>query len=323
MSFIPFNDSNLVTISILQLNLDGTVEVMHPEGTIKTYPLDQLTRLYDGIDQLEEDIYDQEGNEQAPFGEEVWAMEDGVWRPTTLDSEDGWVDDEDEEESTGMIVADTDHATDGDDAVDLDAMDIDITGWGEANGPGPSPPIISPSSPSQSSFWSELAEEAAVTNNLPTNGTENATHMVYTPTSTSPSSPMRNTILPPTQNRSTSTTPMINMEISPAVSGASSLSKEYVFKDKLENNVNGIVDAGNATGLHTTKEIAKSEPTEELTWKRFDILPCAPPDHAFYSSPPAQPAKSFLNRLNREYRALASSLPGVSFSLVLSLWRRF
>jgi len=44
-------------------------------------------------------------------------------------------------------------------------------------------------------------------------------------------------------------------------------------------------------------------------WKRFDILPSAPVDHAFYSSTPATPSRVFLSRINREYRALANSLP--------------
>jgi ubiquitin-conjugating enzyme E2 O len=44
-------------------------------------------------------------------------------------------------------------------------------------------------------------------------------------------------------------------------------------------------------------------------WKRFDVLASAPPDHAFYSSPPANPSKAFLGRLTKEYRVLASSLP--------------
>lgn len=49
---------------------------------------------------------------------------------------------------------------------------------------------------------------------------------------------------------------------------------------------------------------------EEIQWKRFEILPSAPPDHAFFSSSPALPSKSFLGRLSREYRVLTSSLPG-------------
>ena len=50
---------------------------------------------------------------------------------------------------------------------------------------------------------------------------------------------------------------------------------------------------------------------EELTWKRFDLLSCAPHDHAYLSSVPSQPSKSFLGRLTKEYRILSSSLPGV------------
>jgi ubiquitin-conjugating enzyme E2 O len=42
----------------------------------------------------------------------------------------------------------------------------------------------------------------------------------------------------------------------------------------------------------------------------FRILASAPADHAFYTSPPAQPSKSFLSRLRKEYKVLDSSLPG-------------
>lgn len=47
-----------------------------------------------------------------------------------------------------------------------------------------------------------------------------------------------------------------------------------------------------------------------MAWNRFEILSAAPLDHAFISSPPAQPSKSFLSRLTKEYRILSSSLPG-------------
>lgn len=50
---------------------------------------------------------------------------------------------------------------------------------------------------------------------------------------------------------------------------------------------------------------------EDFTWRRFDILPCAPADHAFYTTPRNQPSKAFLARLTKEYRALSTSLPGV------------
>lgn len=51
---------------------------------------------------------------------------------------------------------------------------------------------------------------------------------------------------------------------------------------------------------------------EGENWKRFDVLASAPVDHAFYSSTPAAPSRAFLSRINREYRALADSLPGMS-----------
>jgi ubiquitin-conjugating enzyme E2 O len=52
---------------------------------------------------------------------------------------------------------------------------------------------------------------------------------------------------------------------------------------------------------------------EETAWKRFEISATAPPDHAFFSSSPSQPSKSFLGRLRREYQILATSLPGKYF----------
>lgn len=46
-------------------------------------------------------------------------------------------------------------------------------------------------------------------------------------------------------------------------------------------------------------------------WRSFAVLGSAPADHAFLSSvPQAQPNKTFLQRLNKEYRVLSSSLPG-------------
>ena len=52
-------------------------------------------------------------------------------------------------------------------------------------------------------------------------------------------------------------------------------------------------------------------------WKRFEVLPSAPADHAFYSSVPAQPSRSFMTRLTKEYKALQSSLPGASACFVV------
>lgn len=49
---------------------------------------------------------------------------------------------------------------------------------------------------------------------------------------------------------------------------------------------------------------------DDLYWKRFDILPCAPADHAFHDRPVPQPSKAFMARLHKEYRALSTGLPG-------------
>jgi len=53
-----------------------------------------------------------------------------------------------------------------------------------------------------------------------------------------------------------------------------------------------------------------SDGERETHWKRFEILPEAPHDHAFYTSTASQPSRNFLSRLQKEYRALSSSLPG-------------
>ncbi|KAN0135671.1 ubiquitin-conjugating enzyme3 like-protein [Lactarius tabidus] len=47
----------------------------------------------------------------------------------------------------------------------------------------------------------------------------------------------------------------------------------------------------------------------ESNWKRFEVVPEAPRDHAFFNSTPSQPSRNFLTRLQKEYRALSSSLP--------------
>ena len=54
---------------------------------------------------------------------------------------------------------------------------------------------------------------------------------------------------------------------------------------------------------------------DDLYWKRFDILPSAPTDHAFHDRPIAQPSRAFMARLHKEYRALSTGLPGV-FTLI-------
>lgn len=60
------------------------------------------------------------------------------------------------------------------------------------------------------------------------------------------------------------------------------------------------------------------EEDDSSPWQRFAILPHTPIDHAFYSSKPAQTSKSFISRLNKEYRVLKNSLPGI-FSFLFFL----
>lgn len=263
---------------VIMLNLDGTAMVKHVEGTVRTYPVERLTILVDGVEALHDELVLNQGSPHADSegAEDLWIMEDGKWCAVqTLGEEGGWEDEED--------TMDVDTNLNGNGAADLDTMDIDVNE--EYATHDPSPPIVSPSSPSQDSVWSELAEGARVTNNVPTDGTGNVTHMIYSPPSTTPPSPRRATVQPPPAN---------------GTSTASSLSKEYVFKDQMENLAG---PSNSASGLNGGTKV------EELSWKRFDILPSAPPDHAYYSHPPAQPGKAFMTRLQREYRALASSLP--------------
>ncbi len=62
-------------------------------------------------------------------------------------------------------------------------------------------------------------------------------------------------------------------------------------------------------------EMAASEdhtprPESDQSWERFLILPNAPLDHAFVSNQAAQPNKTFMLRLQKEFRVLRTSLPG-------------
>lgn len=59
-------------------------------------------------------------------------------------------------------------------------------------------------------------------------------------------------------------------------------------------------------------ELNHAESAKQLvtSWKRFEILPSVPTDHAFYRTNPSNPSHQFLSRLSKEYRALQSSLPG-------------
>lgn len=192
----------------------------HPDGTVATYPLERLTRLHDGIEQLEDDIWDAESEGYHSYSE------DGDW---DMDAEeqshiplvDAW-----DVSSTGGIQGedDADFEDLEDDDEDAELMEVDRE------------------------LWSPEAE-------MPV--------------------------------------PDANESDLPDIPG---------FKESTQEVTSGV-----ATPM-VEDSVAQSE--EEAHWNRFEILPSAPPDHAFYSSAPAQPSKTFLGRLSREYRILRSSLPG-------------
>ena len=84
--------------------------------SVAVYPLERLTKLYDGLEQLENELWHEEmsdGHEEyLPNGEEVWAMmdQDGVWQPhSQYDDDDEWEE------------------TDG----DGDEMAVDEPGWAD------------------------------------------------------------------------------------------------------------------------------------------------------------------------------------------------
>lgn len=223
----------------VQLNLDGAIEVTHPDLTVQNYPLNRLTKLYDGIEQLE-DMWDDasEGHDSYDDSEgPVWTMdEDGVWQPET-GSGDEWEEYEEDEDQ-------------GDEEGDLFAMQVDSPGWGD----DPMAPldIVPRLSPPSSA-----------------------------PESNSRSDTPRAEIL-------TSPSPLPSLAVD-------RLPSPDVPKDADETALD---------------DLSSDDP--ELPWKRFDILSSAPVDHAYYSSPPAQPSRAFLTRLAREYRVLSSSLPGMT-----------
>ncbi|KAF8078774.1 hypothetical protein FPV67DRAFT_1466416 [Lyophyllum atratum] len=113
----PDSDTLTWVGEVTDLKLDGTVEVTHPDSTVKIYPLERLTKLYDGIEQLEDDLWGDE--ESDPYGpvsddnnEQIWSMDEaGVWQPDLNGSE--WEEVEDQESGPE----------------DDDPMSVDPGGW--------------------------------------------------------------------------------------------------------------------------------------------------------------------------------------------------
>ncbi|OCH96053.1 hypothetical protein OBBRIDRAFT_766074 [Obba rivulosa] len=220
-----YGDTSLHWVGeVMELRLDGTVDVCFVDGTAAVLPLERLTRLHDGIEQLEDawndDLSDGEGS--LIDGEEdveVWEMdEDGQWVEGVGEDGDEWESaDEDEGEDS--------------------PMDVDeVADWASNS------PTLSPQD----------------------------------------SLPVTDSAIPPSTDEAAETSSSVPRPSSPDVP-----------KDATE-----IEDA------------SPMEPEDEKSsWRRFEILSSAPPDHAFYGSTPAQPSRQFLARLSKEYRVLASSLP--------------
>ncbi|KAJ6509383.1 hypothetical protein C8R47DRAFT_1098497 [Mycena vitilis] len=220
---------------VTDINLDGTVELTHPNGALRSYPLQRLTKLYDGIDQLEDDMWDEMSENHGVLEENsLWTIneEGGAWEPADSESGDDWPDHDDYEEAD------------------------------EEDEPGSQVPLV--------------------------NGGDRAWPDV----------------------------PLGPLELIP---GLLSLYPKSVISPPE-------VEPGPATPVprqvdrlpspDVPKDAADDPPPEDLDsedgespWKRFEVLPSAPEDHAYYTSAPAQPSKQFLGRLTREYRVLASSLP--------------
>ncbi|KAG1758981.1 hypothetical protein EDD22DRAFT_806982 [Suillus occidentalis] len=196
------------------LRLDGTVDITHPNGSMAIYPLSRLTKLYDSLEQFEDDGWEgEDGSDQGSHvdnAEGVWHLDaDATWHCDHDDSE--WEDEDSDEDSGGM----------------------DVDTWADENdiplGDGVPDSLISRD---------------------------------VTPDGTDPVSPF----------------PVSSSNTSP--------------------------DSTQEIIVHEDEDGHAPSP-----WKKFEVLPDAPHDHAFYSSVSNQPSKNFLARLTKEYRALSTSLP--------------
>ncbi|KAF9527796.1 hypothetical protein CPB83DRAFT_855638 [Crepidotus variabilis] len=72
------------------LNIDGTVQVTHPDLSTATYPLNRLTRLMDTLEPLEDEMWD-EHDHGHDMDTDMWAVdENGEWSPVENGNE--WED---------------------------------------------------------------------------------------------------------------------------------------------------------------------------------------------------------------------------------------
>ncbi|KAJ7275196.1 hypothetical protein B0H12DRAFT_1227721 [Mycena haematopus] len=219
---------------VTDINLDGTVELTHPNGAVKSYPLQRLTKLYDGIDQLEDDMWDEMSEQHAAHEENpLWTINE---EPADSDSGDDWPD-----------------------------HDYD-DGTGEEDGTTAEVPIVN----GNGRVWPELPLEVV--------------------TALLSSDPISSIYIGPETPRSE----VAPGPATPVPHRIDRLPSPDVPKDAADD---------------PSTEDLDSDDEPETPWKRFEILPSAPEDHAYYTSAPAQPSKAFLGRLTKEYRVLASSLP--------------
>lgn len=79
----------------MKLRLDGSLDVLHPDGSLGTYPLERVTRLYDGIEQLEDELYeDEEGSENQHQMHGIWDYDYHWGNSESQNSGDGYKDEE-------------------------------------------------------------------------------------------------------------------------------------------------------------------------------------------------------------------------------------
>ncbi|KAI0695133.1 hypothetical protein BC835DRAFT_980174 [Cytidiella melzeri] len=223
------NDTSLNWFGeVVDMRLDGTVEVMLADSSVVILPLERLTRLHDGMEQLE-DMWGEGLSEQGSLldeeEEETWATnEHGEWVRSEAVDGDEWSTDEE------------------------DAMEVDDDGWSSSDPTALQSSSEAATSPPAIATPDELKTPQALS--------------VRTQT--------------------------------PDVSGDVLLGKDE--------------STGGATAGSSASAVKLDDETD-ANWKRFEILSSAPADHAFFASPPAQTSRTFLARLNKEYRVLANSLP--------------
>ncbi|KAJ3821801.1 hypothetical protein F5880DRAFT_1579492 [Lentinula raphanica] len=81
---------------VVDLRTDGLVDVLHADGTSGTYPLEKLTRLYDGLEQLEDNLDQEDGPEtEHPMH--------GIW-----DYDYHWPDERHDDDGEDEVMADVD-----------------------------------------------------------------------------------------------------------------------------------------------------------------------------------------------------------------------